>query len=448
MNNRAIPAPDWLTRSAVYQINPRTFCAEGTIAAVTRELPKLAELGFGVMYLCPVFEEDDSDDRAYWSERQKKSETHNPKNPYRIKNYYAIDPEYGTMDDLRDFVRESHRLGMRVLLDLVYLHIAPNADILKIHPDFAQQDADGNTICTQWHFPYLDFAHPGLREYLWCNMTYYVGALDVDGFRCDVGDGVPIDFWAEGRRRIQAIKPDAVLINEGSEPQSLRLAFDSMYCFGWHEMAYAVYAAKSKPASELRAFWEETHEKLPAGAQLLRDIDNHDTVTDWPMRTERAIGHDGMEQLEVMTYLIDGVPMVYCGNELGDTAPLSMFANRFHSGRFRPTDRSIAVEDYSQRRQSVIRQMNALKRQSDVLRWGRTQWIDHELPETVVAFRREWKGESIIFIGNAAVQPCEITLDENGSVLMCNGSNLENGSLHLASYGYIVLSNHCEEEFQ
>ena len=41
-------------------------------------------------------------------------------------------------------------------------------------------------------------------------MVYYVGELDVDGFRCDVGDGVPLDFWNEGRRRMQAIKPDSM----------------------------------------------------------------------------------------------------------------------------------------------------------------------------------------------------------------------------------------------
>ncbi len=442
MRNCAITAPDWLSRSAVYQINPRTFSAEGTIKAVTKELPFLAEMGFGVMYLCPIFEEDDSTDLSFWSERQKASKTNNPKNPYRIKNYFTIASEYGTMEDLREFIAESHRLGMRVILDLVYLHIAPNADILKIHPDFAQQDAEGNTICTIWHFPYLDFASQGLREYLWSNMTYFVGALDVDGFRCDVGDGVPMDFWAEARRRIQAIKPDAILINEGSKPESTRLAFDSMYCFGWHEMAYSVYAKKEKPASGLRAFWEELHAKLPGGHLLLRDIDNHDTVTDWPMRTELAIGHDGMEQLEVMTYLIDGIPMIYCGNELGDTTELSMFANRFFPGRFKPTDRSIAGEEYSLRRQGIIRTMNAMKRESDVLRYGQTRWLDHDQSEKAVAFRREYEGKSLTFVGNATDAECQVKVNAiSGSLLMENGACIEDDTVNLKPYGYIVLVN-------
>jgi len=196
--------------ASIYQINPRTFSREGTINAVTEELPKLRDLGFKFMYLCPVFREDDSTDRSFWSTRQKASNTDNPKNPYRMNDYFEIDEEYGTMEDLKRFVAESHKLGMKVILDLVYLHIGPNAEILKTHPEFAARNEDGSVKLTKWNFPYLNFKSEGLREYLYCNMVYYVGVIDADGFRCDVGDAVPIDFWQEGRRRICAIKPDAV----------------------------------------------------------------------------------------------------------------------------------------------------------------------------------------------------------------------------------------------
>jgi glycosidase len=111
----ALGAPYWLTRGAVYQINPRTFTSEGTIAAVTRELPFLADLGFSTIYLCPIFEADPSENRANWSIRQKASNTENPKNPYRMNDYYKIDEEYGTMDDLAACVKECHRLKKAIL---------------------------------------------------------------------------------------------------------------------------------------------------------------------------------------------------------------------------------------------------------------------------------------------------------------------------------------------
>ena len=117
--------PEWFKRAAVYQINLRTFSEEGTIKSATRELSNIASLGFKIMYLCPIFKADVSDDKKYWSKRQLASNTDNPKNPYRISDYFEIDEEYGTMDDLREFVRVSHELGMRVMLDLVYFHIGP-----------------------------------------------------------------------------------------------------------------------------------------------------------------------------------------------------------------------------------------------------------------------------------------------------------------------------------
>ena len=100
--------PDWFKKTSVYQVNPRTFSREGTIKAVTDELPTLKELGFGIIYLCPIFKTDDSKDKAYWSPRQIASNTENPKNPYRMVDYFEIDEEYGSMADLNEEVLRQH----------------------------------------------------------------------------------------------------------------------------------------------------------------------------------------------------------------------------------------------------------------------------------------------------------------------------------------------------
>ena len=441
MKRRAIQAPEWLTKSAIYQINPRTFSSEGTISAVIKELPLLAQLGFGIMYLCPIFEEDDSKEETYWSTRQKKSHTKNPKNPYRINDYFKIDKEYGTEDDLRTFINESHRLGMRVLLDLVYMHIGPYAPILKSHPEFAKQDADGNIINSEYHFPYLDFNSAGLREYLWSNMTYYIGAFDADGFRCDVGDAVPIDFWVEGRRRMRAIKPDSVLINEGFNWDSTLCGFDAIYCFDWHEELYSVFSEK-RPASVLRSKWEEIAALLPAGCTLLRDIDNHDTVTDWPTRTETVAGHDGMEFIEMLNYFIDGVPMIYCGNELADTARVSMFANRFHMGNFEVTDRSVQHTKAAARRQSIFKHLNEIKRTNELLLIGKTEWLDNSEPDKIVSFARVHEGKKLIVIGNTSASSCTVTVEsfEDGKHIIENGcEKISDKTVCLAGHGYIAV---------
>lgn len=437
---KAFTAPDWFIKSgAIYQINPRTFSAEGTIKAVTKELPFLADLGFGTMYLCPIFKEDDSLDN--WSKRQIKSNTGNPKNPYRISDYFEIDSEYGLMDDLREFVRESHRLNMKVMLDLVFLHIGPNASIIKEHPEFVQHNADGTVRCTEWNFPYLNYECEGLREYLYANMVYYIGVIGVDGFRCDVGDSVPHDFWTEGRRRMRTIKPDAILLNEGSKAELLGVCFDAMYSFGWHEAMYSVVSGQSDVAL-LREKWSILSQKMPDGGAVMRDIDNHDTVTDWPSRAEVAAGHDGMEAALTVTYLIDGAPMVYCGNELADQKRLNMFANRFFMGDFEVTDRDDKASEASLRRQGVIKKLNTLRRESETLARGTTEWLDTEHPDKVVCFKRALNGEEITVIANLSRETVTVTVPNAGNtVILESKSTREGDKFILNPLGYEVLSN-------
>ena len=441
---KAVTPPEWFARTSIYQINPRTFCKEGTIKAVTAELPFLAELGFDTMYICPIFEEDVSENRDNWSERQKKYGTENPKNPYRMNDYFAIDEEYGTMEDLREFVRESHKLGMKVLFDLVYLHIGPNARIFEEHPEFAMHDEQGNVILSEWMFPRLNYECEGLREYLWCNMTYFIGVIGIDGFRCDVGDAVPLDFWIEGRRRIQAIKPDAVMLNEGSNWEYLEQGFDSSYCMSWHGRLRRALDGRD-PVTMLRQRHQEIAADAPEGAVLMRDFDNHDTVTDWPSRNEVLAGHDGMELVQALNYTIDGIPMVYCGNELADTANLNMFANRFYMGKYEVTDRSLKDTDAALRRGEVIKKLNALKREKDALVYGSTVWLDNDAPENVLSFARVHGDKKIVFIGNITRDACECTVDgidvQNGNILLQSqtAAQSKDGRLSMPAFSYLIV---------
>ena len=100
------PSPKWLTQGVMYQIAPRSFTDEGTLKAATEKLPHIADLGATVVYLLPIFLQDDDTRRETWSPRQKQSGANSPYNPYRIKDYNRIDPEYGTETDLHNFVKK------------------------------------------------------------------------------------------------------------------------------------------------------------------------------------------------------------------------------------------------------------------------------------------------------------------------------------------------------
>ena len=266
-NLTAKAAPEFLKDSVIYQINLRTFTPDGTLRAAERLLPHIAALGADMVYLCPVTLADDDPRPEFWSDRQKQSGLNNPKNIYRVGDYYAVDPEYGTDDDLKSFVRTAHGLGLRVLLDLVYYHCGPSAAFLAEHPDFAVRDENGEIRNGHWHFPELNFASSGLREYLWRNMEYFVREFDVDGYRCDVAGAVPLDFWEEGRRRIDALKPGLLMLaeSEGNRREEQRAAFELNYgmTFIW---SFPAVLRGEKPASALREAREQRRAEALPGA--------------------------------------------------------------------------------------------------------------------------------------------------------------------------------------
>ena len=241
---------------------------------------------------------------------------------------------------------------------------------------------------------------------------------------------------------MKVVKPDSVLINEGVNWNYLLKGFDSSYCFEWHDKLYGAFAGKAS-AAELRKFREKLEKEIPVGAKLIQDIDNHDTATDWPARTETVAGHDGMEQIEVINYLLDGIPMVYCGNELADSANHSMFANRFHMGKYEVTDRrGLEKLDYSIRRQEIMKRLNALKLESDILCYGSTVWVDNSAPEKVFSFSREYGGKKIVFIGNISCEKAafRFNTEPGDRALFTNGAEkISDGTIELEPRGYIVL---------
>ena len=180
-----------------------------------------------------------------------------------MKDFYHVDPEYGTDNDLKDFINEAHRLNLRVMLDMVYLHCGPTAVFIKDNPDFIKHDEEGKAINAAWSFPALNYENPELREYLWQNMEYWVKEFDVDGFRLDVSDRIPLDFWETARERLEKIRPDIGMLAEGQRRVEDQIkAFDVNYSFAWFHAVRKVYN-NEKPVTFLRHTWDSLNAAFP-----------------------------------------------------------------------------------------------------------------------------------------------------------------------------------------
>ncbi len=428
----------------IYQLMLRVFTPEGTLAAAKEKLPFLQELGVDYIYLCPCFLEDDDGDRSHWSKRQRECGCENPKNPYRIKDYYTIDPEYGTMEDLARFIQTAHHLGMRVLLDLVYMHCGPTAVFLKEHPDFVRCLPDGTPDYGEYNFPMLDFENPRVRAYFWENMEWYVRELDVDGYRCDVGDSVPVDFWEEGVRRIKAIKPDIFMLDEGNNPQWVERAFDACYLLFWpcHEGVKRVFHGE-KPASLLREI--EAVLDTPRGKAKIRALETHDTVSDEKNgRYEEYAGTAATEAALVYQFCMDGIPFLYNGYEIGDRSHHTLFSNRFNADH-QTIDWSLVQTEAGRYRFALVQRLCQLRHTVPALSEGNLTW-KYGLSEQMMAFTRRAPGSRVAAAFNTGDGPQTITLVAHRyTPLLSAGVQervLENGclELQLESKGYYLAS--------
>lgn len=392
-------SPEWLTRGVMYQIQPRAFTPEGTLKAAEAKLPYLKDLGVTIVYLVPVMKMDESMDKAFWSPRQIKSGFNNPKNQYRIADYFHVDPEYGSDRDLVDFSATAHRLGLKVILDLVYLHCGPTAPFLKEHPEFTWWNDDGTPKKGPWRFPKLNFAEPRLRAYLMENMRYLIREYGADGFRCDVGDGIPLDFWCDAHDMLdRETHGKAVLLCEGFTVCNQYKGFDADY--GWFP---------GLSARTVRQSWTNRERQCPVGSRFVNHYENQDIATDLRPRRERQWGQATVDQVLVWMFTLDGVPMLFMGNELADADERhSMFGKT-------PMDWSQLDREPGKSRHALVKKLAGLRRThtvfTDVNGKDGLTWLDTTATNAVTAFVRRNKKTTVLVVQNwsAETVTCDVS---------------------------------------
>ena len=299
---RARSAPAWLRDGVIYEIYPRAFSASGDFNGITAKLDELKDLGVNVLWLMPIHP---------IGEKLKKGTLGSP---YAIRDYFAINPEFGSTNDFKRLMTETHKRGMKVILDVVANHTAWDSVMMK-QPEFYKQDANGKIIppVAEWtDVAGLNYANPKLREYMIAMLKYWVTEFDVDGFRCDVAYMVPTDFWEQARAELDKVKPDLMMLAEASKPELLVKAFDVDYSWPLHATLNKVFL-EGTPASDLRRSYEDSLRAFPKGSLHLRISDNHDEA-----RAVARYGIRGALAAAAFTFALDGVPLLYNGMEVGD----------------------------------------------------------------------------------------------------------------------------------
>ncbi|MFH1010090.1 MAG: alpha-amylase family glycosyl hydrolase [bacterium] len=296
--------PEWSRSLSIYEVNLRQYTPEGTFKAFERHLPRLKDLGVGILWLMPI--------HPIGEENRKGSLG----SYYSVKDYFAVNPEYGTMEDFESLVGHIHESGMYVILDWVANHTAWDNPLTTEHPEWFTQDSSGNFSppVPDWSDVIdLNYDNRGLWEYMIRAMKFWVEETDVDGFRCDVAGMVSMEFWNEARVELEKVKP-VFMLAEAEGPEFHEDAFDMTYSWNFYYLMHDIVIGK-KSAGDMLAYFDEETVRYPKDAYRMRFLTNHDENS-WKGTVGECFG-DAAAVCAVLTATVPGMPLLYSGQEAG-----------------------------------------------------------------------------------------------------------------------------------
>jgi cyclomaltodextrinase len=383
----ADPGPPWLRDGIIYEVFPRDFSRAGNLAGVTARLDELKKLGITILWIMPI---------QPIGEKARKGQYGSP---YSIRDYYAVDPDYGTLADFKQLVSQAHARGLKVIMDLVVNHTSWDS-VMMTNKAFYKQDTRGRVLppVPAWtDVAGLNYANPELRAYMLAMMKYWVKTCDIDGYRCDVAAEVPTDFWLQADAELRRIKPDFVMLAEASKPELMVQAFNIDYDWPLLHTLDKVLL-KGAPATDLAETWRASRAIFPKGSLHMRVSDDHDES-----RAVARFGINGALAASVLMFTLDGVPALYNGMEVGDATESgdpALFDKLpiFWQPKDRPPLRLIY--------HALIR----LRRDYPCFRNDDVTWLRNSAPAEVVSYLRADDRDQFLVLINFSNRPVDAKL--------------------------------------
>lgn len=335
--------PQWAKNKIVYQIFPARFASSqsvsddiwyqapihaasdlhGDLRGIINRLDHIKNLGVDIVYLTPIFQSRSS-------------------HKYDTIDYYVIDPGFGTTEDLIELVEKSHAMGMRVVLDAVFNHTAPEF--------FAFRDLEENwetSVYRDWYYcdgqpirpkqfgikpnykcfsyfggmPKLNLDNPETADYVINVALYWLRTAHIDGWRLDVGDEVSHIFWQKFRKAIKKEFPETLIVGEVWHYAGDFLQGDTWDTVMNYPFLNAVMDFVADGKINASEFLDELgflrgNLNNACYPLLWNLIDSHDT----PRALHRCGGNkDKMCLLAALQFLLPGMPFLYYGDEVGLT---------------------------------------------------------------------------------------------------------------------------------
>ena len=428
----------WLQESIIYQIFPDRFCngdnsknIEGTLSwgkgkvntksmyggdlrGVIEKLSYLKELGVNLIYLTPVF----------------KSTTNHK---YNTRDYFDIDPQFGTINEARELVEKAHNNGIKIIFDAVFNHSGSDffafKDLIKNQQQSKYKD---------WYFidswpvsqakdkyytfangcenmPKLNTNNEEVKEYLLSVGEYWIKEIGIDGWRLDVCDEVGHGFWRAFRKRIKNANKNTIIIGEIMHEANSFLKGDQLDGIMNYPFKNAIIDFFGKNIINAREFLDIMAENRVLYMdsiirQMWNLIGSHDTKRIY----NECEGNINKIKLAIAyQFLYIGVPYIYYGDEIG------------LDGEDDPDNRKCMIWDEENQNKDLLnfyKMMIKLRKANKELIYGDFEEI--YCKDDLLAFKRVLKDTNILVLFNNSDKDEAIELNLN-----CKGTNLITGEI-------------------
>ena len=365
---------DWVYDATIYEVNVRQYTTEGTFSAFQQHLPRLKELGVDILWFMPI---------QTIGEVERKGSLGSY---YSIQNYTEVNSEFGTIEDFKTVVDKAHAAGMKVILDWVANHTSLDAVWLE-KKDWYVTNSDGKIVAPyDWSdVAKLNYDNEDMRRAMLESMLWWVRETGIDGFRCDVANEVPTDFWITATDSLKRLKPDIFMLAEAEEPELNQQAFDAYYAWDFHHKMNMVAKGEGNVDS-LRASLNKMITRFDDRAIPMYFTSNHDENS-WNGTEFERMG-DAVPTFAALTYVLPGMPLIYNGQEVGFNRRLEFFEKDNIDW---PSAESVHwLTD-------LYEHLNALKESNPALfaqeKGGEMVEIANNMPQKVWSFKRV-KGEN------------------------------------------------------
>ena len=411
---------EWVRDAVIYEINLRSFPKEGTFKAFEAEIPLLKKRGMTVISFMPIHP---------LGELERKG---NLGNLNAVKDFYAVNPEFGTLDDFKALVNIVHQQGLKIIINLVAGQVAWDSQLLMEHPDWFVHNEEGAIVSPDVEngdAAQLNYNQHELRKYMIALMKFWVQEIGIDGFQCRSEELIPTEFWDVARSELDKAGP-VLMISEGRLPEHHLKAFDLTWSWDMNT-ACANIADGKVPASVINDSLNAELLKYPKGSMHLRS----NRAQEKKIEDAAAINISDPQRAKTiafLTFTLPGVPLVRCGDEAGDTKKIGLLNNLY--------------EDVS-----------TLHWNHPALRYGSYVNVQNSAPSQLYSFIRCSGKDSVLVVVNFANEKKEadIQMPVDASVFWKDqlsgvGANVKNArlSVTIGAMGVLALVPFSEKEMK